>query len=308
MRIGPTITWAPELAVQAHVQVRGRTMIPVHWALLKLAQHTWTEPVERCALGGSLPRCGGSRAASRRERGADAAPCDSAVVAGLAVGFGQRSPGALHPQWRSRRARHARCMLPAMIDRLTIDPRYNGPNTSGNGGWVAGSLARLLGTGPVSVSLRAPAPLAAPMLVRRRTGAKSERARSERPLRPAVLAAASHAAMGCEYCRGRWGEDGIVATTWTPPSFVADVSGELSVEATWTALDCSAGFAWMRRLAAGTAIITARMTAVIDQPLQMGHRYTVIGWPIAQDGRKLHAGTAISTLAAKCRHGRGNSG
>jgi L-ascorbate metabolism protein UlaG (beta-lactamase superfamily) len=37
----------PELAVQAHIQVRGRTMIPVHWALLKLAQHTWTEPVER---------------------------------------------------------------------------------------------------------------------------------------------------------------------------------------------------------------------------------------------------------------------
>jgi L-ascorbate metabolism protein UlaG (beta-lactamase superfamily) len=37
----------PELAVQAHIQVRGRTMIPVHWALIKLAQHTWTEPVER---------------------------------------------------------------------------------------------------------------------------------------------------------------------------------------------------------------------------------------------------------------------
>src|ERR1700689_3373145 len=49
------------------------------------------------------------------------------------------------------------------IDRLIIDPRYNGPNTSGNGGWVAGSLARLLGAASVSVSLRAPAPLAVPM-------------------------------------------------------------------------------------------------------------------------------------------------
>jgi len=37
----------PELAVQAHIQVRGRSMIPVHWGLIKLAQHTWTEPVER---------------------------------------------------------------------------------------------------------------------------------------------------------------------------------------------------------------------------------------------------------------------
>jgi hypothetical protein len=48
-------------------------------------------------------------------------------------------------------------------DRLIIDPRYNGPDTSGNGGWVAGSLARLLGKESVSVSLRAPAPLAVPM-------------------------------------------------------------------------------------------------------------------------------------------------
>jgi L-ascorbate metabolism protein UlaG (beta-lactamase superfamily) len=37
----------PELAVQAHMQVRGRAMVPVHWGLLKLAQHGWTEPIER---------------------------------------------------------------------------------------------------------------------------------------------------------------------------------------------------------------------------------------------------------------------
>jgi len=33
--------------VQANIRVRGRVMIPVHWALLKLALHTWTEPAER---------------------------------------------------------------------------------------------------------------------------------------------------------------------------------------------------------------------------------------------------------------------
>jgi L-ascorbate metabolism protein UlaG (beta-lactamase superfamily) len=37
----------PEQAVEAHLRVRGRTMIPVHWALIKLANHGWTEPVER---------------------------------------------------------------------------------------------------------------------------------------------------------------------------------------------------------------------------------------------------------------------
>jgi L-ascorbate metabolism protein UlaG (beta-lactamase superfamily) len=37
----------PELAVLAHQKVRGKVMIPVHWALFKLANHSWTEPGER---------------------------------------------------------------------------------------------------------------------------------------------------------------------------------------------------------------------------------------------------------------------
>jgi L-ascorbate metabolism protein UlaG (beta-lactamase superfamily) len=37
----------PEQAVLAHRIVRGRVMLPVHWALLTLAYHGWTEPVER---------------------------------------------------------------------------------------------------------------------------------------------------------------------------------------------------------------------------------------------------------------------
>ena len=37
----------PEQAVRAHEMVRGRTMLPVHWALFTLAFHGWTEPVER---------------------------------------------------------------------------------------------------------------------------------------------------------------------------------------------------------------------------------------------------------------------
>ncbi len=37
----------PERAVEAHQLVRGRVMLPVHWALLTLAYHGWTEPVQR---------------------------------------------------------------------------------------------------------------------------------------------------------------------------------------------------------------------------------------------------------------------
>ncbi len=37
----------PEQAVDAHRLVRGRALLPVHWGLLALAYHAWTEPAER---------------------------------------------------------------------------------------------------------------------------------------------------------------------------------------------------------------------------------------------------------------------
>jgi len=37
----------PEQAVIAHQLVRGKTMLPVHWGLFDLANHSWTEPVQR---------------------------------------------------------------------------------------------------------------------------------------------------------------------------------------------------------------------------------------------------------------------
>lgn len=43
----PDTHFGPELAVEAHKLVQGKSMIPVHWGLLKEANHGWTEPVER---------------------------------------------------------------------------------------------------------------------------------------------------------------------------------------------------------------------------------------------------------------------
>lgn len=37
----------PEQTVQAHLDVRGKVMIPIHWAGFTLALHDWTDPVER---------------------------------------------------------------------------------------------------------------------------------------------------------------------------------------------------------------------------------------------------------------------
>ncbi|SFD70138.1 L-ascorbate metabolism protein UlaG, beta-lactamase superfamily [Paenibacillus catalpae] len=37
----------PEETVQAHLDVKGKVMIPIHWAAFKLALHDWRDPVER---------------------------------------------------------------------------------------------------------------------------------------------------------------------------------------------------------------------------------------------------------------------
>jgi len=37
----------PERAVQAHADVGGKVMLPVHWATFNLAYHAWEEPIVR---------------------------------------------------------------------------------------------------------------------------------------------------------------------------------------------------------------------------------------------------------------------
>jgi L-ascorbate metabolism protein UlaG (beta-lactamase superfamily) len=48
---GPGLTWTElhmpaDLSVQAHVDVRGKRMLPVHWATFNMAHHAWDEPPE----------------------------------------------------------------------------------------------------------------------------------------------------------------------------------------------------------------------------------------------------------------------
>ncbi|MDM5317041.1 MBL fold metallo-hydrolase [Fictibacillus sp. b24] len=37
----------PEETVQAHIDVRGKTMLPIHWGAFSLSLHDWVDPVER---------------------------------------------------------------------------------------------------------------------------------------------------------------------------------------------------------------------------------------------------------------------
>lgn len=43
----PDIHVTPEQAVQAHADLRGRALLPIHWGTFNLAFHAWDEPAER---------------------------------------------------------------------------------------------------------------------------------------------------------------------------------------------------------------------------------------------------------------------
>jgi L-ascorbate metabolism protein UlaG (beta-lactamase superfamily) len=46
----PDIHMTPEEAVQAHADIRGKLLMPVHWGTFNLAFHAWNDPPERVLL------------------------------------------------------------------------------------------------------------------------------------------------------------------------------------------------------------------------------------------------------------------
>ena len=96
-----------------------------------------------------------------------------------------------------------------------------------------------------------------------------------------------------------WPADGQRAVGWGTARWTPDASlptgrtGALRPEIVWAALDCPAGFAWSNRLNPTPLMMTGRMSAQVLQPIRPGEPCVVIGWPMGQEGRKYHAGTAI---------------
>jgi len=43
----PDIHMAPEDTVQAHLDLRGKVLLPIHWSMFNLSLHSWVEPIER---------------------------------------------------------------------------------------------------------------------------------------------------------------------------------------------------------------------------------------------------------------------
>lgn len=40
----------PEETVQAHIDLKGKNLLPIHWSKFRLSIHSWTEPIERAKL------------------------------------------------------------------------------------------------------------------------------------------------------------------------------------------------------------------------------------------------------------------
>jgi hypothetical protein len=204
---------------------------------------------------------------------------------------------------------------------IVFPRRYRGPLTSANGGYACGRLAALVDADEVEVTLRLPPPLDRPLAVER------EDARvllldgdllvaEARPAAVDVDPPAPVAVADAEAARERhvrdWSADfaecyvcgiredgleirvGVVAGR--EPLHAAPVAlPETGPEFVWAAVDCPGAYAVG---AEGRGdIVLGRMTARVDRVPEAGEECVVASWPLGEDGRKLHAGTALFSEA-----------
>jgi hypothetical protein len=214
---------------------------------------------------------------------------------------------------------------------VEIREGLNGPPASGQGGYVCGLLAAVVGE-PAEVSLRAPTPIGTPLqLERTETGAElrdGETLLAEarpnatfeaEPPEPVDLAHAERArerfdttyepVFGrCFVCgsarddsqrvwAGPVDDRSRVATPWTPTdAWLDDGDGAVRPEFVWAVLDCPPSFAILIDHPAKLTMLV-RLAVVRERPLRMGEPHVIVAAEIAVEGRKQRASTAVFTAA-----------
>jgi hypothetical protein len=215
-----------------------------------------------------------------------------------------------------------------MPESIEIPSRFNGPRGSGNGGYAAGVVAGLLG-GEAEVNLRSPVPLNTKLEVVREDGtvrvldgetlvADGRVATVDLGSPPPVsLSEARRAAdrykgskddmfSTCFVC-GRSREDSfavfagkvedrdLVATSWTPPPWTADPSGQVRPEFIWAALDCPTYFATYMDDGNPVSFLV-RFSVRVEASVPADTEHIVTAWPVEGEGRKRLAGAALLSV------------
>jgi hypothetical protein len=89
----------------------------------------------------------------------------------------------------------------------------------------------------------------------------------------------------------------LVASPWTPPKWSADSDGIVLPEFVWAALDCP-GYFGVHGPDPVIAFL-ARQQSEVHTPVRAGVEYVAVGRPLARDGRKGFAATAIVDSAGE---------
>ena len=211
-----------------------------------------------------------------------------------------------------------------MEEGITIRRRFCGPSDSGNGGYVCGLLAGYV-DGVAEVMLRQPPPLERALKVEQTEDsifllkdgdvvvaqARPSSLDLTSPAPPTYAEAQdvskryigfhSHPFPSCFVCGpqrlpgdglrifpGMLEGSGIVASPWIPHESLTDDTGYVKNEFLWACLDCPGAFAVIDKL----PVVLGKLTADITGKIRPGQKCITMGWKIAKEGRKFHAGTA----------------
>jgi len=215
-----------------------------------------------------------------------------------------------------------------MNTQTAIPARFNGPPTSGNGGYSCGLLAAHV-SGCACVRLHVPPPLDTPLHIKQ-TGdgaalydgdtlvgtAAASALELAAPAAPSLTEAEAamqrfpcyedHIFPTCFVCGpNRPAHDGlglfpgpvagrnVYACIWQPAPDLLDDEQNIRPEFLWAALDCPGYFAAMgdelRPALLGELVGELHTSVAGGQPL------IVYAWPLGADGRKFYAGTAVAT-------------
>jgi len=222
---------------------------------------------------------------------------------------------------------------------LTINKKFNGPPTTGNGGYCCGTFAATLGNShdtPIEVTLKSPPPLDQP-LQSKPTDVGIEIWDNETPVaivkpgqldieypKPPTLEQSieaskhysgydHHVFPTCFVCgTARSPSDGLciypgptpdrsqVAGPWQPYPELADENGMVRPEFIWAALDCPSYFGTFINHDNAKALLGRMTLQILSSNIPADQPYIVTAWPGEHDGRKRYGGSALFSLDGEC--------